>query len=239
MVTGEDAARDGAGVLFIATGEIHVEAARRAALSVRRLNPSLRLGLFSDLRPSDGVFDDWSRVTDPHERSKVDFLPRTPYRDTLYLDTDVRVVADLGDMFRLLERFDFALAQVVRWQKAFYQRSWIEDVPSSFPQHNGGVILYRSTPEVIAFFEAWRDNYHEAGFKEDQVTLRELLWTTPLRLATLPPQFNMRSYTLIDRLFSQRADPRILHLTKYNPGKRGVVDRLFGPVRRALSGPHD
>lgn len=238
-MTGGNAPRSGNGALFIATGRGHVEAAGRAAASVRRTNPDLRIGLFSDVEPPDGVFDDWSRVTDPHSRSKVDFLPRTPYRNTLYLDTDVRVVAELGEMFRLLERFDMAMAHVVRWQKASYQRLWREDVPSSFPQHNGGVILYRSTPEVIAFFEAWRDDYHAAGFKEDQVTLRELLWTTPLRVATLPPQFNMRSYTLRDRFFSQRADPRILHLTKYNPGKPGVADRLLGPIRRSLSGPHD
>ena len=238
-MTGGTSQRSGNGALFIATGQGHVEAAGRAAASVRSTNPDLRIGLFSDVEPRDGVFDDWSQVTDPHSRSKVDFLPRTPYRNTLYLDTDIRVLSDLGPMFRLLDRFDMALAQVVRWHKEFYLRAWRQDVPESFPQYNGGVVLFRSTPEGIAFFEAWRDDYHAAGFEEDQVTLRELLWMTLLRVATLPPQFNMRSYTLRDRFFSQRADPRILHLTKYNPGKRGVADRLFGPIRRALSGPHD
>jgi hypothetical protein len=217
------AAPDGSGVVFVATGAAHVEAAQRAARSVRRSNPGLQIALFSDLEPPDREIDIWEPVPDPHARSKVDVLPRAPFNRTLFLDNDIRVVGDLRDMFGLLDAFDLAMAQVVRWHKPGYQRTWRRQLPACFPQYNSGVMLMRMTDGVVAFLEAWSAAYREAGFKEDQVTLRELLWDTPLRVATLPPQYNMRRYSLVDRYLSQRPPPRILHLPKYNPKKRRPI----------------
>ena len=144
-------------------------------------------------------------------------LPHTPFGRTLYLDCDTRVVGDLADLFGVLNNFDLAIAQVVRWHKPNYQRRWRLTVPMSFPQYNGGVLLYRRSPRMIALLEQWRQDYHEAGFHADQVTLREILWTTDARYCALPPQYNVRRYRLVDRLLSKGPKPRILHLSKYNP----------------------
>ena len=51
---------------------------------------------------------------------------------------------------------------------------------------NSGVILFKSTTPVLAFLRAWQQAYHSAGFKKDQVTLRELLWGSDLRLISFP-----------------------------------------------------
>jgi hypothetical protein len=221
-----------AGVLFVATGPAHVAAARRAAESVRATNPWLRIAIHSDAETPGAVFDQHFRIADPHARSKVDALPRTPFERTLYLDSDVRVVDDLLDMFRLLETFELAIAHVIRWHKPSYQQSWQHDLPACFPQHNSGVMLYRKSPAMLALFEQWRTNFHAAGLKVDQITLRELLWTSPLRYFVLPPEYNTRHYTIADRLFSRRPKPRILHLPEYNPKRR-----RFGMLRRLLGQP--
>ena len=42
---------------------------------------------------------------------KVDAMRLSRFDRTLYLDADIRVLADPGDMFEVLDRFDIALAQ--------------------------------------------------------------------------------------------------------------------------------
>ena len=165
---------EGRGVLYVATGAAHTEAARRSAASVRATNPGLGVALFTDRAVTGPEFDRVEPVASPHVRSKVDYLPETPFAETLYLDTDTRVLGDLGEMFRLLERFEMALAQRVHVPASPAKAVWRHAVPSSFPQLNGGVLLYRSSPAALGFLGDWRAAYAEAGFGVDQITLREL-----------------------------------------------------------------
>ena len=179
-----EAAEDGPagrGVVYIVTGAAHTEAARQSALSVRAHEPGARRSRSSATsRRRAPEFDRVEPIADPHVRSKVDYLPRTPFAETLYLDSDTRVLGPLDDLFDVLERFDLAIAQRARVRPNRKSVRWRHDVPAAFPEHNGGVILYRSSPAALGFLEAWRDAYAEAGFKVDQITLRELLWSTDL-----------------------------------------------------------
>lgn len=221
--------RSGRGVVYIATGAAHTEAARASAASVRRTNPGLGIVLFSDQPVAGPEFDRVAAVAAPHIRSKVDYLPETPFAETLYLDTDTRVLGDLGEMFRLLERFEMALAQRVHVPASPARSVWRHAVPSSFPQLNGGVLLYRSSPAALGFLADWRAAYAEAGFKVDQITLRELMWASDIRFAVLPARFNTRRYTWAHHWFTATPRPVILHTNRYHPTK-------FGPVRAWLDG---
>jgi hypothetical protein len=223
--------RSGRGVLYVATGAAHAEAARASAASVRRTNPGLGVALFTDQPVAGPEFDRVEPIASPHVRSKIDYMPRTPFAETLYLDTDTRVLGDLGELFRLLERFELALAQRAH---APGLREGRPAVPSSFPQANSGVLLYRASPAALAFLEDWRAAYAAAGFKVDQITLRELLWTSDIRFAVLPARFNTRRYTWLHHWFSGGPRPVILHTNRFHPSK-------FGPVRArldALTGPY-
>ena len=222
--------RQGAGVLFVAAGDVHVAAARAAAASVRETNPGLAIAIFCDARDPGPEFDQATFIENGRARSKVDALFRTPFERTLYLDTDTRVRGDLADMFRLLDRFDLAVAQVTRAYKASYRKSWKADVPDAFPQHNGGVILYRSSPVALDFMRDWQANYDAAGVVGDQMTFRDLLWSSDLRFCVLPERFNLRRYSPFDRLFSKRPDPVILHMNRFNPKKRKWTHRLLDPL---------
>jgi hypothetical protein len=209
------------GVIYIATGALHTDAARRSAASLRRTNPGLAIALFTDQPDPGPEFDLVEGVPDPHARSKIDCLGRTPFDATLYLDTDTRIVGDLTGVFRLLERFDLAAAQRPRQPRRIARgRHWRHDVPPHFPEYNAGVILYRRTPQVLGFFRDWKAAYVESGGGGDQVTFRELLWASDLRLATLPREYNTRRYHLIDRLTWSGAPPVVLHLNRYHPKKR-------------------
>lgn len=226
--------RTGRGVLYIATGAAHAAAARASAASVRATNPGLGVAIFTDQALSGPEFDRVEPVISPHVRSKVDYLAETPFAETLYLDTDTRVLGDLSELFRLLERFELALAQRAHVPASPAKALWRHAVPASFPQANGGVVLYRASPAALGFMADWRAAYAEAGFKVDQITLRELLWASDIRFAVLPARFNTRRYTWLHHWFTSMPRPVILHTNRFHPTK-------FGPVRRwldGLSGPY-
>lgn len=220
-------------MLYVATGQAHVEAARASAASVRRTNPGLTVVLFSDQAEAGPEFDRVLPVEEAHRRSKVDCLPRTPFAETLYLDSDTRVLEDLSDMFRLLERFDLAAAHVARAHARRYQRKGRLDVPRAFPQHNGGVILYRGTQAVLGFLENWREAYHTRGKGADQISFRDALWASEIRPTVLPPRYNARRYTWIEALLSDAPPPAILHTNRFHPTKHGPLRRRLA----ALAGP--
>ncbi|MFO1088397.1 MAG: hypothetical protein U1E46_02310 [Hyphomicrobiales bacterium] len=206
-------------MIFIATGPAYSWSTVPAAESVRRHNPDLPIILYTDEKVRSPAFTAVEAIDNPHRRSKVDYLWRSPFARTLYLDSDTRVVADIGEMFDILEKFDLAVAHVRN--RHFEKRllNWKIDVPRSFPQHNCGVLLYRTTPKVVDFLKAWQIAYAEAGFSPDQITFRELLWASELRYYVLPPEYNMRDYHVCDRLFRRGPPVRIWHLEKWQPHK--------------------
>jgi hypothetical protein len=206
-----------AGVIFVAAGAPYVLAANRAAKSVREESPSVGVDLFTNLPElAADVFDEVRPLDSPHRRSKVDCLHQTRFERTLYLDTDIRVVADITEMFRTLDRFDIALAHAHARNRDQTRQMWRLDIPKAFPQMNSGVILFKSTTPVLVFLRAWQQAYHSAGFRKDQVTLRELLWCSDLRLHILPPEYNIRYERYLSFWDPKEAVPQILHLAKFH-----------------------
>lgn len=225
----------GRGVLYVATGAPHVEAAAASAASVRHSNPGLPVAIFCDPAPLDpGAFDHVLAIPDPHIRAKVDLIGHTPFAETLYLDTDTRVVDDLDALYGLLERFALAAAHRVPDPRRLAREAGPGRPPSSFPEHNTGVLLFRDDPEVAAFFTGWRAAYRARGNTADQVSFRDALWASDLRVAVLPRRYNTRSYSWIDAWTWRGPRPVILHLNRFHPGKQGagamrLLRRLEGP----------
>ena len=222
------------GVVYVATGASYVEAACLSALSVRRHNPELPIALFSD-RPVEAdaganPFSAVHPVPSPHRRSKVDYMPHAPFERTLYLDADIRVFADLSEIFALLDRFDVALAHAHARNRRGTNTRWRADMPRAFPQFNSGVFAWRRSEATQGFLHAWRDAFHASGFRKDQVTLRELLWLSDLRIATLPPEYNLRYPKYLWVWRRDEARPKILHMSwfKQRSPLTRVRDTLLG-----------
>ena len=231
------------GILYIATGEKYIRAAIHSAETVRKHCPGLPTHLYAgpqdqglDFRRSPHPFTSVAAIEDPHRRSKVDYMSRTPFDRTLYLDTDTALNTDVRGAFQLLDRFDIALAHAHRRNSATRLKPWRIALPQAFPQYNAGVILYRRTPAVIAFLEDWRHCFHEAGFLQDQVTLRELLWRSDLRIATLPPEYNVRFIKYHFLWSKEEAASKIFHRRRYHDGRwwylKKWLRRLGRPVVR-------
>jgi hypothetical protein len=202
-----------AGVLYVATGRAYLDLACASVRSLRAHNPGLPADLFTDLPEAvpQGLFDRVEPVGEAHPRAKVDCLPLTRFARTLFLDCDTLVLAPLGDLFDLLDRFEMALAHDMRRVSPLVQEGHAETTPYAFPQLNSGVILYRRSDAMLAFLADWARRYRAAGLLRDQVTLKDLLWASDLRFYVLPPEFNLRRVTLLDAWEPLDARPTILH----------------------------
>lgn len=204
------------GVLYVATGKKYIDSAIHSARSVRKHNPELAIHLFSnweeygfDFRKSPVPFTSFDTVDSPHHHSKVDYSMRTPYDRTLFLDADTIVLGDINSLFDLLDRFDIALAHAPN--RTTRLNNWKFTVPVSFPQFNTGVMVYNRSEKVMKFLQDWIEAYYQAGFRSDQITFRELIWLSDLRVATLPPEYNLRQMKYLLLWGKREAKPKILH----------------------------
>ena len=214
------------GVLYITYGQKYVRAAMRSAKSVRKNNPAINIHLFVDnesmqvlgLAQNSAPFTSIQVMDNPHRRSKVDMMGRSPFERTLYLDSDTSVAADITAMFGLLDRFDLAAVQAMHRNSSMQEEVWKDKVPNAFPQFNTGVLLYKATPAVFKLFEDWGKAFAESGHRHDQPTFRELVWASGLRVIALPPEYNVR-YLKYRFIWSKsEAVPYIYHLKQYHSG---------------------
>ncbi len=207
------------GVLFIVTSAFYTQCAVRAAYSVAKTNPALPIAIFTDQTVTDPVFASVGKIDKPHFRSKVDYLNASPFEQTLYLDSDVRVVDRLDELFRLLEQFELAAAHVRYRFSRKRQKIWNLELPRSFPQLNCGVLLYRKTPNVAKLYDDWSRAFQAGSFSEDQIAFRELLWLSAVRFYVFGPEYNTRSLSF-GVLPSKIPQPVILHLSGYHARSR-------------------
>ena len=216
------------GVVFVATGSGYVELAQQAARSLRQTNPGLPVDLFTDMSGADGneVFDQIHPVPSSHPRVKIECLPLARFARVLFLDCDVLVLANLGDLFDLADRFAISLAHDVRRRSDVIREGRAHQTPYAFPQMNSGVMLYRNDAQTAAFFAEWKRRYDAAGVARDQIVLKDLLWESDLRFYVLPPEFNLRRVTLLDAWEPLDAVPSIVHSHRLLQHLRGTGGRV-------------
>lgn len=217
---------DGDGIVFGATGPKYNILARRAALTARRVMPDLRIDLYTD-RPGDHTGPPFDRVhglTAGHGRPKFEALARSRFARTLYLDCDVVMVAEIAPVFEVLRRFDivgaheqFGCAPIVTMGSP--------DVPAAgFRQINGGVLGLSRSPGTDRFLADYLAAFLEKGARFDQPILAEQLYRTDLRLAVLPPEYNLMFLPHLRHAApGKMMAPRLLHLPVLHKGDRHLA----------------
>jgi hypothetical protein len=199
------------GVVFGATGADYVALAARAAETVRRCMPGLPIDLFTDAAVDLPAFDRIHLIPERWRHAKLDALVSSRFERTLYLDSDIFMAAPVDDVFETLDRFDVALAHDAERNSPLSCTPLDYPLPAAFPQFNGGVIAVRRNPATAAFLARWRDRVRDGGHRYDQPSLRQLLWESDLRIATLPEEYNLTQQAVILTWGRTRPAPRILH----------------------------
>ncbi len=212
------------GVIYIAFGEKYVKQAVHSAESVKKHSPDLEIAIICDENVTDKIFDHVIVKEVSHKRAKVDYISESPFEYSLYLDSDTEVVMDISDIFSLLKKYDLAMAHCFtrkreRWAKKIEE---YDNIPYAFSEFNGGVVLFKRSPNSSKFFELWKEKFYK--YKDitkgwDQASLRMAAWETKAAIHTLPPEFNVRSAAVRKRSDKMRVKgeepgvllPRIFH----------------------------
>lgn len=179
-----------AGVIYIAMGDEFVGEARCSARSLHDAMGDVSASIITDERRDLPEFEEEIIADNPHYgfRDKVEYMDESPYEKTLYLDTDIYVQEDVGDLFHLLEEFDIAAAHNGAGGKDCRETHPISELPDSFPEYNTGVLVF-NTDKMAEFAPRWRDEYKDYH-PGDQPSFRLALYYSDLRLATVPPEYN-------------------------------------------------
>jgi hypothetical protein len=90
------------GIIYIATWQKFAEEACRSATSAKECMP--------DISIESELFEQVVPIANPTHGSedKILHIAKSPYQETLYLDSDTHMVDDCREFFSLLERFDLA-----------------------------------------------------------------------------------------------------------------------------------
>lgn len=206
--------RPSRGFIYVATGDGYVELAARSADMARQHNPGIEIDLYTDEERRLPQFDRVHVLENAWHRSKLDGMVATRFDQTIYIDADTLILADIRDVFEVLDRFDIAMAHDQGRNGNWAQTFWRREIPHAFPQFNSGFVAYNTTEEVMKFLRCWSQTVRETNSRQDQNILRELAWLSDLHFGVLPEEYNLMCYPVIERWGDAHAAPRVIH----NPG---------------------
>jgi hypothetical protein len=180
------------GYLYIVTGKQYHDELRTSFQLLRKCT-TLPICVASDQRP--GVDCDlFIRLTNPRFSfyDKVVNLVETPFRETIYVDSDISFFCCPDEIFDglggadLLASHEASLGLGPVSQKA--------NIPNAFPEVSTGLIAYRKCDAAMQLFNNWRADYDrlfsEHGVREDQPSFRQALFRTDVKFSILPPEFH-------------------------------------------------
>jgi hypothetical protein len=187
-----------AGLVYIATGDRYFEEALGSIRSAKACMPEVPIAVLTDRERQSEYVDTVIVIPEPtfSVKDKAIYLKLAPYDKNLFIDTDTHLAMPVADVFELLDHFDIAAAVAPQRQTVA-----VPGIPTSFTELNTGVIAFRKTPQVLAFFEQWLEVYdqHETTLVHDlaedkryhdQPSFREALYHSDLRYSVLPPEYN-------------------------------------------------
>ncbi len=182
------------GLLYVATGaQRYIDAAVEAATRTREVMPRARICLASDSDVPHKVFDSVIHLSsDDGFRAKILGMQQAPFRQTVFLDADTYLLGPVDELFDVLETFDLAVAHAPNRCTLP-----LNDVPTSFPEFNTGVVAFRSGRRTRKFLAQWLRSYDRLVDRDppskDQPSFRETAFRSKrTRVATLTPEWNLR-----------------------------------------------
>lgn len=246
------------GILYCATGKRYLRQATLSAQSVKKFSQKIPCSVCTDELVSGTLWDQIIPIPkskanhDQYMIDKLITLTKSPYDTTLYLDSDTYVLDDLTELFTVLDKFDLALCHGHDRQKRYdiqhgkiphngiLRNAITSSIPYAFSPIQGGLLLYKKNEKVKKWLNDLLSVYQLKRFYDDQVSIRELLWTSDIRFYVLPPEYNFNSLELLrfwKRNNFRNATPKIFHYTMnkdtnieslimkiYNPGNLDSIE---------------
>ncbi len=169
------------GVIYICCGErLFQDEAIYLAKTLRHHNGAIDISVFTD-DPSlqDDVFNQILLFdTEDHPyRQKVSYLRRSPYRKTLFLDTDTRITGSVEPLFKMLEKTHFAIAKAPHVKHRKNPPVFLDFKHPT--DYNSGVFLFDESEVAQSLIRDWFSLVSKEDLsntrKSDQESLNRLL----------------------------------------------------------------
>lgn len=185
------------GIFYVATGKKYMEEAIQSYQSLRRINASIPVKLYTDksnLKRAKLIFNDIDIIENPGYDFKDKITPfiNPPFIFNLFLDTDTYLCDDISDIFEILKYYQFGLIHAPgRIQYT------IDSIPDYFPEFNTGFIAFANNQNTINVFKMWKQIYqnqieNKLPVPHDQPAFREALFSSKLSVYVLPNEYNFR-----------------------------------------------
>lgn len=128
-------------------------------------------------------------------------MTKSPYRETVWLDTDCHVKGDIDDIFGLIKPHKLLMAEDKPWSTRRGEK-W----------HNSGVVGFSGKPKVLV---DWSSKCMDTEIDGDQEVLHWMMGGDELRrmsfIEDLPRKYNTLRLDVLDN--TQPNDIRIMHWT--------------------------
>ncbi len=152
------------GFVFATTGEEYTTLARRAARTMRAVMPGCNIDLFTDQSIDDDVFDQIHRLDHGWFRPKMQAIRESRFERTVVMDADMVVVADISEVFQVLDHCDIAAVEGASRQEKFIPPD--DPVPRCVPPINSGFLAVRASSRLNAFAQAWENDVRSHRVKD-------------------------------------------------------------------------
>jgi hypothetical protein len=226
-------AGDGRGILYLAIGDTHRKLAVASITSLRRYGYQGPVRVITDqpdwLPPQLGC----ESVLVPHlgdgfaTRHYKTQLESFAFDSTVFLDADAIPIADIADIWNVLDSCDLAMASDLHPSAADaitknrtrdqWRDQWGDEYKlmirlglTSHPYFNSGVIVFRRTPQIAQLFSTWHQEWRRYGRADQMALLRAVALTgTPVKPLQGVWNFYARHYASIRD--AQHAGVKVLH----------------------------
>ena len=184
------------GIVYIATGDKFIKEATLSAKSVKKHMPEVSITLMTDKILDINLFDNIIEIEKPRNDfgDQVFHMKRTPYKKTIFLDSDIYLDDTIEDLFEILNDFDLAACHnQTNYSSERIDIPEINNIPACFPEYNSGVVAFNKNDKVINFLSQWENYYNKVlkkGQIHNQAAFRSALYYSDLRIATLPQEYN-------------------------------------------------
>lgn len=189
------------GAIYILTqNERYVDLALPSVASLKRAMPDLPVTVFSQFPIKSPLIDRVVPVQPTRDGffDKTKLMRESPYDRTLFIDADIIVLEPFAELFDLLDRFDCAATHEEYVNTDWFNRYPRGDVPSSFPEFNTGILLFKRSVRMDGVLKDWEVLYAQF-LKEkpnqqinDQPFFRAALYHSEARVATLTREYNCK-----------------------------------------------
>jgi hypothetical protein len=218
------------GFLYIVTGGGYAEECLFSIKSLKKFNDE-KVCVFApeeyrDLLETECEY--FFAMDSKLQRPKVEFISQSPFKNTVYLDSDTYIDQNISDLFLLLEKYDFGGAFCNSRKRENYSKliSKYRNIPYSFSEVNTGVMVFNNSASVRDLFINWKKYYYDYLPKTngwDQPSFRVALWESNVKLCHLPPEYNVRPKSVYEKVRKNKRvlgelhmEPRIFH-THHSP----------------------